>query len=195
MNLNLQTASGRERPSRLPFWKMLTPEQRFRFRHMRYQCKRYGKIVPTFEQLWQLRCSLDGDKCPHCQRTMLWKVKRGQPSKIQAVAITLQHNRDGTIQFLCQSCNAKHYFMPDDSFYAVPNGAKWCNLCERVLPLTQFHRDKSLSQGKFSYCKECEQARYAEYRRLNRDKCLLKCKNWHRKQKGLPPLTNLSVVG
>lgn len=38
---------------------------------------------------------------------------------------------------------------------AVELAEKRCSRCERVLPLSQFYRDKSMRDGHASQCKEC----------------------------------------
>jgi len=45
---------------------------------------------------------------------------------------------------------------------------KTCSKCKRELPVGQFHKDKSKSDGLRIYCKKCSSERSKEYNRANR---------------------------
>lgn len=49
---------------------------------------------------------------------------------------------------------------------------KYCPNCKRTLPLDAFHKNKRLSTGRSTYCKECHNARSrvskAKAREVNR---------------------------
>lgn len=46
---------------------------------------------------------------------------------------------------------------------------KRCSKCGRVLPITQFHKDKSSKDGLQCWCKQCHKAKQAEYYQANRE--------------------------
>ncbi|MDI1464532.1 endonuclease VII domain-containing protein [Catellatospora sp. KI3] len=47
----------------------------------------------------------------------------------------------------------------------VPSGWKTCSDCDRLLPLTDFHSNKSREDGRAFYCKQCARARMEVSRR------------------------------
>ena len=124
-----------------------------RFAQMRASSKYFGKEPPSYE--WLHRNISKDMICPVCGIKMNWQAKDGRAS-----IITIQHDRDGEMRLICMSCNSKHYFMPGDSFFKLPNGHRYCRRCDQVLPLENFSK-------RASYCKICNCERSAEWRNLH----------------------------
>lgn len=128
---------------------------------MRGGARTSGKSVPTIEQLTAFKDGLLGMGCPHCKREMHWDRSHGTASQI-----TLQHYRDGTMGFLCHSCNARHAAQDGDSFVAIPITHKLCRDCNQVKPLEAFalNRNHQRFDDRHTYCKACFSERNRRYR-------------------------------
>ncbi len=148
----------------------------YRFGQMRVTAKRHGKQVPTHEQLEDLLRETDGMKCFGCGKIMNWLA-----SSNQFLVVSLQHDRDGTLRLLCRGCNTRHAVHPADTYYTLPNNAKWCSGCDLVLTRDSFYRDRSRPLGLKSSCKACSQKTHAAWRKRNRTHC----NAYQRKQRGL----------
>lgn len=123
------------------------------FSVMRANAKQRGKAVPSLEELERL---LPTDmRCPACRRVMNWKLSEGR-----STALTLQHDRSGAFRLICQGCNTRHRAMPEDTFYDLPDGNKYCASCDRVKPMTDFAVDRSRLGGRKAHCKDCCKSRY-----------------------------------
>jgi hypothetical protein len=119
----------------------------YRFRQMRGEAKRRGKVVPTWEQL----TAMAADVCPDCGVRMNWLAVEAS----RTVA-TLQHYRDGTMALVCKSCNSRHTAMPGDSYCEMPKDHKWCGKCRLTKPFSAF--SPRSGSGYHSYCKPCSAA-------------------------------------
>lgn len=138
----------------------------YRFQQMRAVAQRTQKAVPTYDVLAAILLNLgDNRRCPVCERQMNWLGVDGQ-----ATVLTLQHDRDGTIRFLCRSCNTRHAAYPNDEFYSLPPAYKRCPGCEQVLPYAEFTKDRRRWDEKTTYCKECKYARHTAWIKQNRDR-------------------------
>jgi hypothetical protein len=138
-------------------------EKHYRFSSMRTRAKRDGKYVPSYEELESM---VPGNMtCPSCKRVMNWRQRDGA-----ATVITLQHNRDGTIQFLCLSCNTRHASREGDSFYNEnPQMEKRCPICGLVKPLGLFSTDNGKRwKNKKTLCTECSSKSHKEWVNKNR---------------------------
>lgn len=142
-------------------------KKHYRFQQMRVRAKRKGKEVPSYNLLDEMLYLVGSVymACPACGSKMNWLSSEGKRT-----VISLQHNRDGTLGFLCRSCNTRHAYFPGDTFYDVPFGHKFCNDCQQVLPFKVFSRDKFRSDGYRSYCKPCAYLRQKKYISQNRSK-------------------------
>ncbi|MDR0474545.1 MAG: hypothetical protein LBH43_12845 [Treponema sp.] len=153
-------------------------EKHYRFGSMRTKAKRDKKTVPTFEKLESILP--DDVKCPSCKRKMNWRQKDGV-----SMVITLQHNRDGSIQLLCLSCNTRHAKRQGDSFYNEnPETEKLCPKCGTVKPLNCFTTDNSKRwKNKKSLCKECANKAHDKWLKNNKEKQNeWRRKHYHRKK-------------
>lgn len=134
----------------------------YHYRHLRIRidAKAKGKTVPTAQELTDL-LNRHGDMiCPCCRAEMVW-LRKDNTRRV----LTLQHNMDGTFGILCFSCNAAHQFIPNDGFYSIPKGSRFCQGCKRVLPEGNFFKDLRLSKGVKTYCKTCANIRTYSWRR------------------------------
>lgn len=137
----------------------------YRFQAMRVRAKRDGKEVPSYEMLTAMASSARLN-CPGCGRFMNWLSKEGR-----STVVTLQHDRNGTMRFLCLSCNTRHASRPGDSFYSDPKDKKHCPDCRQWLPLDSFATDRSNRWlNKKTYCRGCSNVRNKNWRE-NRIAC------------------------
>lgn len=108
----------------------------WRFSSMRATAKASGKYVPTNEELWALLKS-QGTACYHCKQELVWS-RREHPSLFR----TLQHDRDGTLRYLCNVCNLKHKAFPGDTFYQLDPEFRYCKKCATVKPISEFYKGR-----------------------------------------------------
>lgn len=96
--------------------------------------------------------------CPYCgEQHRIWKDKATHPDCWRA------HRRNYYHNVLVPRKDAPKLPLP-------PDGHKRCTGCERVLPLDQFHYDKSKRDGHMARCKDCERLRgEARRNKLTRD--------------------------
>lgn len=128
----------------------------YRFQQMRVTAKRKGKTVPSYRELEiLLGQTFPFMACSGCGKLMNWHGYQGPAS-----VISLQHDRNGRIRFLCRSCNTRHAFCEGDNFYLLPKGYKYCSRCKSVKPLCEFHYDKYRFDKHKSCCKECQHQYY-----------------------------------
>lgn len=144
-------------------------EKHARFKDMRRTAASSCKKVPSWEQCEEMlkpclneHGELGG--CPCCGRQMQWRAsgvhgKRGS-------TVSLQHDNDGTMRFICNSCNGAHgHHKAGDGFYLIKKGHKKCPTCGIEKPFDQFHKNRTQSCGCTSSCKECYRVRYRNRKR------------------------------
>jgi len=143
-------------------------EKHYRFNRMRTDARRDSKVVPTWGQLDEmlLECLNEHGElggCPSCGRQMQW---RAGADKKRASTISLQHNLDGTMCFICNSCNVGHgnSRIGDRYLEPTPVGFKHCGDCDTVKPLDQFNKSRRNRIGVTSFCRECVNNRSRKYR-------------------------------
>ena len=142
-------------------------EKHYRFKKMRAKAQQSGKVVPTWEQLEEmlLECLNEHGqlgKCPSCGRQMQWRA--GAEMKIGRT-ISLQHNLDGTMCFICHSCNAGHGRSKlGDLYLDLGYDEKYCPDCDTVKSLDQFYKDRRNSRGIKDICQNCDKERTRKYR-------------------------------
>ena len=83
----------------------------YRFTCMRMNASRNGKTTPSNAKLEALLVA-SRMKCFHCKKRMVW-LRSGSTTRV----LTLQHDHDGTLRFLCFSCNSRHRDLPNDVLY------------------------------------------------------------------------------
>ena len=142
-------------------------EKHYRFKKMRARAQQSGKVVPTWEQLEEmlLECLNEHGqlgKCPCCGRQMQW---RAGADKKKGSTISLQHNLDGTMCFICHSCNVGHGNSKlGDRFLELEYDEKYCPRCDTVKSLDQFYKDRRNSRGIKDICQNCDKERTRKYR-------------------------------
>ncbi len=108
-------------------------------------------------------------KCPLCKREMRWRRKTNERGVTNQ--ITIQHWRDGSIGFLCNQCNTRHFSMEGDSFKDIPTDHKFCPKCQIVKHESMFCLKNSRSVLKRnSYCKSCANIRSGKWQKENKDR-------------------------
>ncbi len=127
-----------------------------RFDTMRFNAKGQGKKVPTVPMLNDLAAKLIADqmRCPHCKRVTNWTSK--QVGRMGVVS--LQHDRNGKMRFLCLLCNMRHHRFPADTFYDFPLDWKYCNRCKTPKQREDFYESNRSTEtipGRNAYCKKC----------------------------------------
>jgi hypothetical protein len=131
----------------------------YRFLSMRESAKRRQVVVPSDAQLQSI-LDTAGMDCPVCHRTMNWLREEGTQT-----VVTLQHDRDGNMRFLCMSCNCRHWAYDGDSFYEVGPDQKRCNHCGQVKPLADFCTNNANRwANKNNVCRACAAQAHQEYR-------------------------------
>lgn len=155
----------------------------YRFQTMRSKAAADGKSVPGYCELENLLCALDKMRCPACRRKMNWLSADGQDT-----VLSLQHDREGGHRLLCRSCNTRHAGMPNDLFYSLKDGERWCPCCERILPESEFCKDNHRSKRIKTYCRGCSLAKHAEWVANNRKKYNASRRSYYhaRKESGNP---------
>lgn len=131
-----------------------------RFSQMRSDARKEGNLIPTMDQLHNFHAGLKDMKCPHCQVKMNWLKKDGTRT-----VITLQHYRNGSMGFLCFSCNSRHSKGNGDDFMDIPITHKRCSCCRYVLPMNAFGTETGLYQNKSHRCRPCRRNKLNERRR------------------------------
>jgi hypothetical protein len=130
---------------------------------MRATAARKGKKIPSRQEL-AFMVEQTRLICCGCQRKMNWLSKEG-PSSV----VSLQHNRDGSMAFLCRACNTKHAQFPGDMFYTIPKSHHRCGDCYQILPRDNFWEDRSRPLGIKAYCKACARKRHKDWSDKNRE--------------------------
>lgn len=149
----------------------------YRFGQMRCNARRYGKDVPTREQLAQM--IPDNLECPVCDRKMNWRARDGT-----ATVVTLQHDRGGRMRMLCLSCNVRHASFIDDSFYSHDQLKRICPRCRVKKDFSQFSKDR-LRRWKSAntYCRPCRTQMHYEWAQKNKTRENKKRRNYYHQRR------------
>ncbi len=142
----------------------------YRFRNMVNCANRCYKNTPklTLENLETLFSSYYPNHndllCRRCGKKMIWLERDGRKQDI----ISLQHCRNGSLEFWCFACNAGEAMSNHkDKYLTQPKGTKICYVCGEILSLEMFHRDRAFPDGKKYHCKKCDaglQRKYKHYK-------------------------------
>lgn len=144
-----------------PVHKMRFCIRHYRFNNMRSRAARSKKLLPTFDELEAIVPK--SMICRICKRQMNWLQKDGA-----ATVMSLQHNRDGSLEMICLSCNVRHHSHPGDSFYDVDQSTRRCTLCRAFKPHDEFPRYKGKHwMGRANACKPCHNDRGKRWREAN----------------------------
>lgn len=131
-----------------------------RFIVMRENCVARGVVVPPIKTLEKM--VKRNMRCADCNRVMTWT--RGEDA---CRVLTLQHYRDGTLGFVCASCNVRHAAMPGDTYRAMPKDHKRCFRCEEIKPFAMFSNSKwAKNEAKITAdCRSCRVEVNRQYRK------------------------------
>ncbi len=129
-------------------------DKHYRFRYMRREAIQKRKFTPTWEECENLLffwCPTFC--CPICNKKLEWHTNASGLKNV----ISLQHNNDGTVMFICQGCNCAHGASKlGDEYFNMSKGNKYCSACKKILPLNKFHKNKK-SRDKYDYiCRKCK---------------------------------------
>lgn len=136
----------------------------YRFLKMREKAKRTDKVVPSWEQCEEMLIPCLNERgelglCPCCKRQMQWKCGA---DKKRGTTVSLQHNHDGSMCFICTSCNTGHGSSKlGDAYLDLPDDKKLCADCEEIKPRDQFHNNQAKRGGVHNICKDCKNKRDA----------------------------------
>lgn len=111
-----------------------------------------------------------GLPCQCCHTPMRPTCKRVEP---RGDVLTMQHLRNGRIEFWCSRCNLRHGNIdhdPDTIARLVADGkSRWCPVCRVVLPMSSFGmgRNPTSRQG---VCDPCNRKRSSDWYHRNKAK-------------------------
>ncbi len=120
---------------------------------MRSKATNKRKFVPTSKEC-EILLFIDCPtmKCPICNKKMIWHKSLGELRNV----ISLQHNNNGTVNFICYGCNAAHGASQlGDSYFCMPKNYKYCSSCKNTLLTDKFHRYNNSRDGYAYICKRC----------------------------------------
>lgn len=122
-------------------------EKHLVFFHMRKNASKTRKYTPSYEEL-DLLLEKQGVVCYLCKTEMAWRSNNNRK-----VGISLQHDNNGEIRFLCNSCNVRHGRGGlGDKIYELGMAVKICTFCKIIKPRSDFYRRRKWLQPQ---CKKC----------------------------------------
>lgn len=127
----------------------------YRIQSSRNRAAKSGKSIPDTYELE--RIFPDDMICPLCKKQMIYTKQQGKHEDI----VTLQHWNDGTVQWICLSCNSSHgnTILTDGEYVAqqkeIPADMKMCRDCFEIKHLDHFYFNKNGSKQRGAYCKPC----------------------------------------
>lgn len=135
----------------------------YRFNNMINQAQQTNKYIPNWHELEELFQNLHQMKCPICNKQMVWCTKLGRLGDV----ISLQHNNNGTIMLICQSCNVGHgHSHLGDKYFSLKENKKYCPKCNKVLYKNQFNKTKRNKDNCDYLCKQCKSKIYYRNKEL-----------------------------
>jgi hypothetical protein len=129
---------------------------RKRFTQMRQYTRRRSKLVPSYTALMILELA-NKMHCLDCGCKMVWT--RNESATCYC---SLQHYNDGSLGFVCGSCNSKHAAM-GDLYRALGPTMRICNMCKSIKHEREYYRHGGGRRA--SRCKQCDNA-YRAAKRL-----------------------------
>jgi len=125
----------------------------YRFRQMRHKAQQNKKYVPTWDEcdiLLYIWCP--NFKCLICNVKLEWHADINGLKNV----ISLQHNNDKTVIFICQGCNAAHgHSRLGDYYFKVPLNKKYCPRCDKILLKNNFSKNVTRRDNLHGYCRKC----------------------------------------
>lgn len=129
-----------------------------------------GKVAPKRRVIDAMMDAIVPDMtCPKCNRKMEYHAKINGMASV----VSIQHWPDGSISFLCVSCNSRHGNMSggEDRFKEITAHTKSCSACKVILPLSDFTKGNTYG-GKAAQCRNCSNEASRKYHEENRLKIL-----------------------
>src|SRR3990167_8061438 len=102
----------------------ITSSIKTKIKNMRKHAREDGKYVPTRDELLLMFRNLQDLKCLGCSLEMVLVGPQRERRML-----TLQHDRDGRLRFLCKSCNPRHFAYQGDGFYTRRDDGRECKRC------------------------------------------------------------------
>lgn len=132
----------------------------YRFYRMRDVATKKKKIIPSWDEceiLLFVHCHML--LCPICNKKMIWHKDFGEIKDV----ISLQHNNDHTINFICYGCNAAHGASKlGDAYFKIPYNKKYCPICDRILFKNKFSKETKRKDGLQTKCRKCDSLYHKE---------------------------------
>lgn len=155
MPIRYCSVCGDESYSRKPLTQTLC-EKHYRFKQMIECSIKTNKYTPSNEELESLDVRTNMI-CPVCGIRMKWRTNN------LTEILTLQHNDDGSICFLCQPCNSRAKNL-GDNIYSIGLEYRRCICCLEYKKLDNFCYQ---NKYKSSFCKKCSNLKNRKSNRLN----------------------------
>lgn len=142
-------------------------DMHYRINQMRQDSWTRYKVKHSIQELVNL--IPENLACPKCNVAMVWRRAKNQKGLNNQ--LTIQHWRDGSIGFLCMSCNVRHSSMYGDSYKEMDVDQKKCPKCNTIKPKDQFCFKSSRSVLKRnSICNLCNQIAAKKWKDENKEK-------------------------
>ncbi len=152
-------------PSHIKQGRIWLCVKHYRFSTMRSTAKRFGKIVPSYQELEVLLSDTRGLVCKDCNRQMNWLSREGQ-----STVVSLQHYRSGKLALVCRACNTRHAKYKADTFCELPKDSKRCPSCGEIKKLSEFKGDFSGRwANRKTYCVPCSNKKHRDWVDKNRE--------------------------
>lgn len=137
--------------------------QRKKIYMMSYNSAKNGKAFVSTKTIIKLLES-SNMLCHGCGQQMVWFAKENTRR-----VMSLQHNKDGTLELICRSCNTRHSFCPEDSYYTCDPNLQFCRRCKQWKPLVNFGHKTSKINKRESYCYQCNSDYANAWNKLHRE--------------------------
>lgn len=126
-----------------------------RFNRMMGDAQKKNKYKPSWKELEEL--FPQNMICPVCDKQMIWHTKLGCLGDV----ISLQHNCNGNIILICQSCNVAHRNSHlGDEYFNIPKDHKYCPYCKNILLISKFCKCNRNRDKHNAICKQCDNKVY-----------------------------------
>lgn len=146
---------------------------------MQYSAKKRGKYVPTDQELETLFAKVKSSNmvCKHCGKTVIMTSKEGCISEV----VTLQHNKDRTLDLICHTCNTGEGNCKHNRPFDMPEGKYICSKCGVMKNASEFGFRANSFRHHVSACKKCRAKDAIIYRKLHPEKVKESNKKWWEK--------------
>jgi len=132
-----------------PINKLLISTLKQKAHNMQRTASRRGLQAPPVKSLIRMLWTAMLTPYCGCGKEMIVSSKLGSMKD----TMTLHHDPDGSLYFICQSCNSSIKQRTVHSFFK--DGVKQCNCCGQEKPNNRFYKNKHKPDGISTYCKTC----------------------------------------